>query len=65
MGGRTFIVPLVEKGFDFYKELTKVPKEFAEKNATWYSSEKDLTEITNVIIKEISNLKELEKRMKY
>ena len=64
MGGRTFIVPFVEKGFDFYNPLTKLPKEFAKKNASWYSNENDLNEITNVIHQEIANLKELEKRMK-
>ena len=64
MGGRTFIVPFVENGFDFYNPLTKIPKEFSKKNATWYSNENDLTEITNVILQEIASLKELEKRMK-
>lgn len=64
MGGRTFIVPFVETGFDFYNPLTKLPKEFAKRNASWYSDENDLDEITNVIHQEITNLKELEKRMK-
>lgn len=64
MGGRTFIVPFVENGFDFYNPLTKIPKEFSKKNATWYSNENDLTEITNVILQEIASLKDLEKRMK-
>lgn len=64
MGGRTFIVPFVENGFDFYNPLTKLPKEFSKKNATWYSNERDFTEITDVILREIAGLKELEKRMK-
>ena len=64
MGGRTFIVPFVENGFDFYNPLTKLPKEFSKKNATWYSDENDLTEITDVVCREIANLKELEKKMK-
>ncbi len=64
MGGRTFIVPFVENGFDFYNPLTKLPKEFSKKNASWYSNENDLNEIAKVIHQEIANLKELEKRMK-
>lgn len=64
MGGRSFIVPFVEKGFDFYNPLTKIPKEFSEKNATWYSDRNDLQEITNVILQEIANLKELEMKLK-
>lgn len=64
MGGRTFIVPFVEKDFDFYNPLTKLPKEFSKKNATWYTEELDLDEITNVVTQAISNLKDLEKRMK-
>ena len=64
MGGRTFIVPLVENDFDFYNPLTKLPKEFLKKNATWYSDENDLDEITDVVFLEISKLKELERQMK-
>ena len=64
MGGRTFIVPFVETGFDFYNLLTKLPKEFLEKNATWFSDEKDTAEITRVLVREIANLKDLERRMK-
>ncbi len=64
MGGRTFIVPFVEDGFDFYSPLTKLPKEFAQKNATWYSQDNNVEEITEVIIQGIKELKELEKRTK-
>lgn len=64
MGGRTFIVPFVEYGFDFYNPLTKLPKEFSKKNATWFSNENDLDEISSVILREIENLKKLETRMK-
>lgn len=64
MGGRTFIVPFVENGFDFYNQLTRIPKEFSKKNATWFSDETELDEITEVILREVANLKELESRMK-
>lgn len=64
MGGRTFIVPFVEDGFDFYNQLTKLPKAFSEKNATWFTHEDDLDEITRVVFNEISKLKDLESRIK-
>lgn len=60
MGGRKFIAPIVEKGFDFYNPLTKVPQEFAEKNAAWFSTEKDVDYLTNIIINELEVLKEME-----
>lgn len=65
MGGRTFIVPFVEKGFDFYNQLTKIPEEFSKKNATWFSDDTELDEITEVILREVANLKVLESRMKH
>lgn len=65
MGGRIFIVPFVEKGFDFYNQLTRLPKEFSKKNATWFANETELDEITEVILREVANLKELENRMKH
>lgn len=65
MGGRTFIVPFVENGFDFYNQLTRIPKEFSKKNATWFSEDTELDEITEVILREVANLKELESRMKH
>lgn len=65
MGGRTFIVPFVEQGFDFYNQLTRIPKEFSSKNATWFANEDDLDEITSVVVSEVSNLKKLESRIKH
>lgn len=65
MGGRTFIVPFVENGFDFYNQLTRIPKEFSKKNATWFSDDTELNEIAEVILREVANLKELESRMKH
>ena len=65
MGGRTFIVPFVENGFDFYNQLTRIPKEFCKKNATWFSEDTEFDEITEVILREVTNLKDLESRMKH
>lgn len=65
MGGRTFIIPFSETGFDFYNPLTKLPSEFTGKNATWYKDENDLAEIIGVIFKELESLKEIENRLKY
>ena len=65
MGGRAFIVPFVENGLDFYNQLTNIPKEFSKKNATWFSDDTELEEITEVILREVANLKELENRMKH
>lgn len=62
MGGRTFIIPFSETGFDFYNPLTKLPPEFTSKNATWYQQDDDLTEIIAVIDKELGKLKEMESR---
>lgn len=64
MGGRTFIIPFSETGFDFYNPLTKLPSEFTSKNATWYKDENDLAEIIGVIFKELESLNEIENRLK-
>lgn len=66
MGGRSFIMPLAENGFDFYNERTKVPAAFNEINATWYDVEsiiKDITtkDITSVIKKKVDEVKDLER----
>ena len=65
MGGRSFIMPLTEKGFDFYNKRTKVPEEFNEINATWYDAEPDITDveaekIASEIKKKVDEVKELE-----
>lgn len=65
MGGRTFIIPFSENGFDFYNPLTKLPSEFTSKNATWYKDETDIAEIIGVIFKELESLNEIENRLKY
>lgn len=64
MGERAFIVPFAQKTFDFYNPMTKVPKEFSRKNATWYSYEDDVEEITNVLLHELEELEALESKLK-
>lgn len=64
MGRRAFIIPFAENGFNFYNELTGLPKQFTKVNATWYSNVNDVAEITQVVVKEIASLKEIENRLK-
>lgn len=63
MGGRTFIVPFSENGFDFYNPLTRLPVEFTSRNATWFTDATDVGEITEVILRELESLKEIENRL--
>lgn len=53
MGGRKFIWPLVEKGFDFYSFETDVPIEFSEKNASWFDSNVSFDDFAEKIKSEI------------
>lgn len=62
IGGRKFIIPFVEKGFDFYNPLTKIPAEFGEKNAAWFSTEKEIDDIVDIIVKELEVLQQMENR---
>ena len=64
MGGRTFIVPLAEKGFDFYNQLTDVPTEFQERNATWFDISTDLGQVADVIEQKVNEVKLLEEKMR-
>lgn len=64
MGGRTFIIPFAEQGFDFYNSLNKLPTEFHEMNAIWFSDKNDVNEIVNNIITELKKLKEIENKLK-
>jgi hypothetical protein len=63
MGGRTFIIPFSENGFDFYNPLTRLPAEFTNKNATWFTEASDVGEITEVVLRELESLKEMESRL--
>lgn len=63
IGGRTFIVPVAEKGFDFYNELTDVPPEFSERNAIWFDISSDFDAIADVIEKKVEEIKSLEQKI--
>lgn len=65
MGGRTFIVPVVEKGFDFYNELTEVPSEFSERNAIMYDISSDFELIADIIDKKVNEVKLLEQKISH
>ena len=65
IGGRTFIVPLAEKGFDFYNELTDVPTEFSERNATWFDISTDFESIADIIEKKVEEIKTLEQKINH
>ena len=57
MGNVPYIFPLAEKGFDFYNELTGIPKEFGELNAVWYDSGSDLDAIAGKISDKVQTSK--------
>lgn len=63
MGGRAFIVPLAAADFDFYNPLSKIPKEFSDKNAARYTSEGDVAAFVDSIVLKVEELKELEGRL--
>lgn len=62
MGGRAFIIPIAELGFDFYDPLTNLPEHFKGLNATWYSSRDDLSNAAEVIMRKLQELNELKKQ---
>lgn len=63
MGGRSFIVPLAEKGFDFYNTKTRVPEEFKDRNATWFDASESLEGAANVILDKVNEIKSLENEL--
>ena len=63
IGGRTFIVPLSENGFDFYNDLTDVPQEFSERNATWFDISSDFEAIADIIENKVNEVKSLEQKI--
>lgn len=62
IGGRKFVIPFAETGFNFYDQLTKLPQEFMEKNATWYTNDTDLDEICEVLKQSLEEVKKLEEK---
>lgn len=65
MGGRNFIIPLVEKGFDFDSEETKLPVEFKAKNAFWYDIADNFSDFCTAICREVDNIKTKEREVRY
>lgn len=55
MGGRKFIWPLAEKGFDFYSSETEVPVEFGDKNASWFDMNVSFDDFAEKIKTEIDS----------
>lgn len=62
-GGQTFIYPLNEKGFDFYKSETKVPSEFQEKHAIAYDLTCDFVDIAKRMATKVEELRKLENEL--
>ena len=62
-GGQTFIYPLIEKGFNFYKSETKVPSEFQEKHAIAYDIDSDFIDIAKAMATKVEELRKLENEL--
>ena len=59
LGGRDFILPVAEVGFDFYNKFTKVPEEFKEKNAVKFTRDSDFQQIAQSIYAKVQEVKQL------
>ena len=57
LGGRAFIIPVAESGFDFYDPKTKLPDQFKDINAAMYESTNDLIKVADVIERKLEELK--------
>lgn len=64
MGGREFIWPLAERGFDFYNEDNDLPTEFHEKNASWYTIADDFIEFATKVKQRIDKIKQKEENLR-
>lgn len=64
MGGRDFIWPLAENGFDFYNEENKLPEEFHKKNASWYSIADDFVAYAQGVKQKVDDIKQKEEELK-
>lgn len=49
MGGRSFILPIAEEGFDFYNLETKIPAEIRSINALWYKPSDNFQQIAKEV----------------
>ena len=64
MGERVFIWPMAERGFDFYNQTTKLPEEFVEKNASWYTIADDFEAYAADVKRKVDELKQKEEELK-
>lgn len=64
MGGRAFIWPLAENGFDFKNEENKLPDEFQAKNASWYSIADDFSEFALAVKNKVNEIRHKEEELK-
>ena len=64
MGGRDFIWPLAEQGFDFYNEDNKLPQEFHVKNASWYTIADDFKAYAAEVKQKVDAIKQKEEELK-
>lgn len=58
LGGRGFIIPIAEAGFDFYDVNTSLPEIFKRLNAIIYHSEKDVGRVADEIEERLTELKQ-------
>ena len=64
MGGRDFIWPLAEQGFDFYNENNKLPEEFHKRNASWYSIADDFVAYAADVKRKVDEIKQIEEELR-
>ena len=65
LGGRAFIIPVAEGGFDFYDTSTKLPEQIKQVNAIWYTSSEDISNVADVIEKTLKELNEQKNKLNY
>jgi hypothetical protein len=64
MGERTFIWPLAEKSFDFYKETNRLPESFIKRNASWFSIADDFKAYAAEVKRKVDEIKYKEEELK-
>ncbi len=64
IGGVKFIIPLAEKGFDFYNERTDIPNEFKAKNSLMFVNNGNFDALADAILESVNEIKNMETRYK-
>lgn len=64
MGGRDFIWPLAERGFDFYNDNNRLPEEFREKNASWFTVADDFRDFAEEVAAKVRDIKRKEEELR-